>query len=364
MSSLTASRSTSSTSQSSPLGGIPLAGIALGGLPLGGIPLGGIADTPPDREPADWCDYVNQQPGFTCPATATAWTQTMLGLALQGVPLGGIPLGGIPLGGIPLGGIPLGGIAVGTPLGGIPLGGINLVGTPLGGIPLGGIDMSLSPLGGITLGSIPASAKLTIFDCPTGTFVCADTDTLAQAKAAGAIKQNAKLQDLGYYKDSSGHDITLKDLVKGLPPNTTLEDLLATVLLKTAYDWEALPLPGFPIQDFSTDGGTVTYTVSVLLNGGGPPVDSTISVHIPPGARYVPNSTQLSGGPGTIDGEPTLRRPRTSSPGTSTAWRLDTSYELTFQQSPGSAWGPRRRPRRSARRASTEPSTLPIRRPR
>ena len=190
---------------SSPLAGIPLAGIALGGLPLGGIPLGGIANTPPAQNLSDWCAYVNQQPGFTCSSGPSLNGQTMLGLALQGVPLGGIPLGGIPLGGIPLGGIPLGGIAVGTPLGGIPLGGINLVGTPLGGIPLGGIDMSLSPLGGIQLGQIPASAKLTIFDCPTGAFVCADTDTLAQAKAAGAIKQNAKLQDLGYYKDVERH---------------------------------------------------------------------------------------------------------------------------------------------------------------
>ena len=323
---------------SSPLGGIPLAGIALGGLPLGGIPLGGIAGTPSDQNLSDWCDYVNQQPGFTCSGGPSLNGQTMLGLALQGVPLGGIPLGGIPLGGIPLGGIPLGGIAVGTPLGGIPLGGINLVGTPLGGIPLGGIDMSASPLGGITLGSIPASAKLAIFECPIGNFVCADTDTLAQAKAAGAIKQTAQLQDLGYYKDANGQDITLKDLVKGLPPNTTLEDLLATVLLKTAYDWETLPLPGFPLQDFSTDGGTVTYTVSVLLNGGGPLVDSTIGVHLPPGARYVTNSTQLSGGPGTAD-EPTLQSPENELNWHANGLATDTSYELTFQAKPGLSLG-------------------------
>ncbi len=215
------------------------------------------------------------------------------------------------------------------------------MGTPLGGIPLGGIDMSpnASPLGGITLGSIPASAKLTIFDCPTGNFVCADTDTLAQAKAAGAIKQTAKLQDLGYYKDASGHDILLKDLVKGLPPDTTLEDLLATVLLKTAYDWEALPLPQFPLQDFSADGGTVTYTVSVLLNGGGPLVDGAISVHLPPGARYVTNSTQLSGGPGTIDGEPTLQSPENELTWHANGLALDTSYELTFRAKPGLSLG-------------------------
>ena len=325
---------------SSPLGGIPLAGIALGGLPLGGIPLGGIAGTPPDQNLEDWCQYVNQQPGFTCPSGQSLNGQTMLGLALQGVPLGGIPLGGIPLGGIPLGGIPLGGIPVGTPLGGIPLGGIDLTGTPLGGIPLGGIDMSpnASPLGGITLGLIPQAAKLAIFNCPTGNFVCADTDTLAQAKAAGAIKQTAKLEDLGYYKDANGQDILLKDLVKGLPPDTTLEDLLATVLLKTAYDWERLPLPGFPIQDFSTDGGTVTYTVSFHLDGSGPPANGAIAVHIPPGARYVPHSTTLAGGPGTVD-EPTLLSPENELRWNVTNMDLGTNYELAFHAKPGLSLG-------------------------
>jgi hypothetical protein len=322
---------------SSPLGGIPLAGIALGGLPLGGIPLGGIAGTPEDQNLQDWCDYVNQQPGFSCSGGPSLAGQTMLGLALQGVPLGGIPLGGIPLGGIPLGGIPLGGIPVGTPLGGIPLGGINLVGTPLGGIPLGGIDMSVSPLGGIALGDIPPSAKSAILDC-TGSYTCPDTDTLADAKAAGAIKATARLQDLGYYKDANGDDITLEDLVRGLPPDTTLADLLATVLLKTAYDWEALPLPEFPLQDFSEDGGTATYTVSFQLDGAGPPVDGEVDVHMPPGARYVPDSATLSGGPGTI-GDPTL-----SSPENELSWHLAgvdlaTSYELTFRAKPGLSLG-------------------------
>ena len=199
--------------------------------------------------------------------------------------------------------------------------------------------MSLSPLGGIPLGGIPLSAKLAVFDCPTGTFQCADTDTVAQAKAAGAIKQTAKLQDLGYYKDANGQDITLRDLVKGLPPNTTLEDLLATVLLKTAYDWEALPLPGFPIQDFSSDGGTVTYHVSVLLNGGNPPVDSAISVHLPLGARYVTNSTTLSGGPGTLEGEPTLQSPENELTWHADGLATDTSYDLTFRAKPGLSLG-------------------------
>jgi WD40 repeat protein len=349
----------------SPLGGIPLAGIALGGIPLGGIPLGGIA-TATEAENLDaWCAYINQQPGYSCASGANLAGQTMIGLALQGVPLGGIPLGGIPLGGIPLGGIPLGGIPVGTPLGGIPLGGINLTGTPLGGIPLGGINLSVSPLGGIPLGGIPLggiplggiplggiplSAKNAILICPTGTFVCADTDTLAAAKAAGAIRMTATLRDLGYYKDANGQDITLENLgyykdaqgrditlaqlVQGLPADTTLADLLATVLLKTAYDWEALPLARFPLQDFSADGGIANYTVAFTVNDVGAG-NATVRVDLPPQTRYVPNSTQISGGEGVTAAEPTLIARSNELVWSVTGVSPGTPYQLTFRARPG-----------------------------
>ena len=323
---------------SSPLGGIPLAGIALGSLPLGGIPLGGISGSTPEQNRADWCAFINQQPGFTCPNGDSLIGQTMLGLSLQGVPLGGIPLGGIPLGGIPLGGIPLGGIAVGTPLGGIPLGGIDLTGTPLGGIPLGGIDMTISPLGGITLGNIPVTAKALILNCPTGNFLCADTDTLAAAKAAGAIKATARLEDLGYYKNASGQDITLAQLVSGLPDDTTLEDLLATVLLETAYDWEKLPVPGFPLQDFSADGDIANYAVAFTVQGSGGAVEGTVGVHIPPQARYVENSTQLTGSGGAT-GEPTLNAADNELSWQVTGINQDTTYTLSFQARPGLSIG-------------------------
>ena len=336
---------------SSPLGGIPLGGIALGALPLGGIPIGGNSSATTAQNLTAWCDFINRQPGFegSCGGGASLQSQTMVGLALSGVPLGGIPLGGIPLGGIPLGGIPLGGIPVGTPLGGIPLGGINLQGTPLGGIPLGGINMSTSPLGGIPLGGIPLNARLAILNCPTGNFTCALTATLAQAAAAGAIKADAKLQDLGYYcvpgspSDPACHSgdtpIQLKDLVKGLPPDTTLEDLLGTILSATAYDWEALPLPRFPLQDFSNDGGVISYKADFEVDGFGPDTSATIIVHLPAGGRYVPGSTDVEsffdGSNAIGTAEPTL-----NAAGTELTWTvhdipLNAGNELTFDVKPG-----------------------------
>jgi Tol biopolymer transport system component len=336
----------------SPLAGIPLAGIAFGALPLAGIPIGGNASATSTQNLADWCAFINSQPGFagSCSGGSSLSGQTMVGLALRGVPLAGIPLAGIPLAGIPLAGIPLGGIPVGTPLAGIPLAGINLRGTPLGGIPLAGIDfavsplagiplaginLSQSPLGGIPLGGISAGAKALILNCPTGAFLCLNGSTLAEAAQAGAIKPGATLGQLARYTDANGDPIRiedigyycvsgtpadascrsgqtpilLKDLVKGLPPDTTLADLLATILSTTAYDWESLPLPGFPLQDFSDDGGKINYSVDFTVQGTGDTTSATVIVHLPAGGRYVPGTTNLSSDTesgGATTGEPTL----------------------------------------------------------
>ena len=126
----------------------------------------------------------------------------------------------------------------------------------------------------------------------------------------------------------------------GLPPDTTLEDLLATVLLQTAYDWEALPLQTFPLQDFSSDGATADYTVSFTVEAAGAdPVDGTVGVHLPPQARYVPDSTQLSGGDGAA-GEPTLlpadERAHLAGDRVSSPARLTRS---SFQAKPGLSLG-------------------------
>ena len=68
------------------------------------------------------------------------------------------------------------------------------------------------------------------------------------SNVGGAIKPTAKLQDLGTYLDASGQPIRLQDLVKGLPPSTSLGGLLATILTRAAYDWEGLPLSAFPLR--------------------------------------------------------------------------------------------------------------------
>ena len=330
------------TLASSPLAGIPLAGIALGAMPLEGIPLEGIGTG--DENLADWCDYVDQQPGFNCDNFTELEGQTMLGIALQGVPLEGIPLEGIPLEGIPLEGIPLAGILVGTPLEGIPLEGIDLTGTPLGVIPLEGIDMSpgpnASPLAGIPLEGIPLSAKNAILNCPTGTFLCADTDTLGEAQAAGAIKPTARLQDVGHYKHANGQDITLGELVRGLPArHVTLRSpghhpAEAGVRLGIAAARD-LPAPGLL-------GGRRHRELLGLVHRqrcswrrrrhGSRPV-------LPEQARYVEGSTELTGGPGVETDEPTLALPENELTWSVTGIAPGTPYTLAFRGRPGLSLG-------------------------
>ena len=272
--------------EGSPLAGIPLAGIALGGLPLAGIPLAGIGSTPAENLAA-WCAFINTQPGFSCTDPNSLTGQTMIGIALQGVPLAGIPLAGIPLAGIDL---------TGSPLAGIPLAGIDLEGSPLAGIPLAGIDFASSPLAGIPLAGISPAARDEILTCSAGDPACADSSTLGQAHAAGAVDPSATVGDIGYYCTPGspanadclvGHTpILLEDFVlNGLPPDVTLEDLLASLLAEAAYDWEALPLPGFPIQDFSDDGGINDYDVEFTLSGDEGRIGARVGRGQDPGRR-------------------------------------------------------------------------------
>ena len=290
-------------------------------------------------------------PGFSDFSCTDLSSQTVAGVALQGVPLGAIPLGAIPLGAIPLGAIPLGAIPLGaidladSPLGAIPLGAINFPdAAPLGAIPLGAIPLGAIPLGAIPLGAIPVLSA--VVDCTSG-FVCAGK-TLADAATAHAIKAGATLADLGTYGSAALSDlisylqahpeIQIKDIVNGLPPTTTLQDLLAALTGGAPPSWERFPLAG--LQAFAgasgASGGLVTETAtfSVQSTGTGQAV-ATLNAALPTGAFYVPNSSVLTDTTGT-QVSTNLDDP---DPGTTLSWPLalkyGDSYTLTFKVRPG-----------------------------
>ena len=116
-----------------------------------------------------------------------------------------------------------------------------------------------------------------------------------------------------------------------------------------------LPAPG--LLDGRRHG---QYTVSFLLNGGGPRSTAQSACTCPRSARYVPGSTALSGGPG-ID-----RRADADSPENELIWQiagveLDTSYELTFRAKPGLSLGTEAATAKIDATASVERSTPPTR---
>ena len=147
--------------------------------------------------------------------------------------------------------------------------------------------------------------------------------------------------------------------MQGLPPDTTLEDLLATILLKTAYDWEALPLPGFPLQDFSTDGGDGhLHGVLHAQRRAGPGRRRDRRAHSAAGARTCRTRRSSRADRARrrrADADVARERAHLARHGI----ELDTRYELTFQAKPGLSLGPSRRrakidadrPRRNRQRA-------------
>ncbi len=341
-----------------------LRGAALDSIPLDSIPLDSInlAGTALDSIPLD-------------------------SIAPQGTALDSIPLDSIDVAGTALDSIPLDSIAPqGTALDSIPLDSIDVAGTALDSIPLDSIDIAGTALDSIALDSIAPGSIDTIVDCSGGW--CDDTTkTLGDAVAADRIRDAAtighlvaalegssvSLADLiDALPDPSGATIadliaslpagtaatvadliaalvefngaTVGDLARSLPPDATLGDLLSLLLGQgqASYDWEALPLGLFPIQDFATDGATVDYELDFAVSGsGGPAVPTTIEVTLPAGARYKSGSSVLhsnfSEAPLEID------EPQQSTGSLKLTWTVDAevgaTYALSFEVRPGLALG-------------------------
>ncbi|HEX7254835.1 MAG TPA: right-handed parallel beta-helix repeat-containing protein, partial [Gaiellaceae bacterium] len=262
-----------------PLDAIPLAGLALGATPLDAIPLDAIGTNDPAENAADWCAAINAIDGYACPPLDPS-TETLIGLAIRGVPLDAIPLDAIPLD------------AIGD-----------------------------------------------LVDC-TGGF-CAPGTTLGDAAAASRLVPGATLGELVAALEP-GSGATLAHLIYGLPSTVivdgetirlTLRELFALLLGNADYDWADLNLDEFPLSDFATEGGIVTYEATFTVTGGTPSATATIHATLPEGGRYVAGSTELlkAGVPQTI-GEPDVMP-------ASLEWEaevdIDDEYVLRWKARPG-----------------------------
>jgi hypothetical protein len=156
--------------------------------------------------------------------------------------------------------------------------------------------------------NLPKVVDCTKFDCTT------PGATLAQAAAANALVPGALLRDIGAY------------------PGVTLGDVLALLLGSAPTQWESLPLEG--LQPFASEGGTVTYTAAVTIQGTGGSGLTDLSVKLPDGALYVPESTQLTlGGDAVPLAEPVQDGQDLTWSGVSLLF--DHSYQLVFKAHSG-----------------------------
>ncbi|MHB8641538.1 MAG: ABC transporter substrate-binding protein [Gaiellaceae bacterium] len=262
----------------SPLGKLPIAAVALGTVGIDGIPIDGHTGTQND---ADWCTVIHSVPGFSGFDCSLIPSTTLMGLALKGVGIDGIGIGGIGIDGIDLSSSPLRNISLDSVKG-------NLAASGIDGIGIDGIDFSKSPLANISLDALTPASRDAVVNCST-TFACAG-QTLGAAFTAGAIKPGATVGDLSSYPG-----VNLGNLGNGMPPSVTLNELLS-LLLPTIVDWSQLPA-GFPLNDYATSGGVVTFTVPFRLTGAATgTANATVTVKLSNGARFQPGSAIVSSG--------------------------------------------------------------------
>jgi ABC-type oligopeptide transport system substrate-binding subunit len=299
--------------RSSPLDTVGLGAIALGALPLDTVPILGHTDVATNE--ADWCALIRTAPGLGDFPCATVATQTVLGITLAGAPLDTVPLDTVPLDTVNL---------HGTPLDTVPLDTVDLANSPLDTVPLDTVDMTRSPLDTVPLNLLNNPGA--VADC---NLVTCTTATIGDAVAAHALKPGATLEDVRPFPG-----LTLGNIGKGMPPSVTLHAVLSLLLGRPAYDWSALPA-SFPLQDFATAGGSVTYTAHFTLAGAGARSSSTVTVKLSGGTRYVPQTATIT--PTLTPAEPTV----TEASGVETLkWRLKgvaigTTYTIRLSARPG-----------------------------
>jgi hypothetical protein len=313
-----------------PLSSIPLSSIAIAGSPLSSIPLSSIALPEPFTS---WCVFLATfGAGFECDGTyglspdsrlydlvqaVLSAYPNMASSPLSSIPLSSIPLSSIPLSSIPLSSIPLSSIAIGgTPLSSIPLSSIDIASSPLSSIPLSSIPLSsidpvTSPLSSIPLSSIPTGVvNCGLVDCGSQTLGdAADADAILTGATLGDIVSALDgflLGDLLFYGDT-----TVQDIIEALADpgavtfflsffygdvplgNVTLGDLLVALLLGSDIPWEQLPLDEMGVQFFAGTGETLHYHLFFKNGGGGPALDTVVSVELPDGFVYKPGTAIL-----------------------------------------------------------------------
>ncbi|MGH8952790.1 MAG: choice-of-anchor Q domain-containing protein [Acidimicrobiia bacterium] len=269
---------------------------------------------------------VSSIPTADVPASAL----TAGGAVNQGSVIANTGIGTIvdsPINSIPINSIPINSI---YPQG-TPINSILLVGAPINSIPINSIDLAASPINSIPINSIPINSIGEIIDC--GVFDCAAPGlTFGQVPPEAYIGTFGQLMHLLINETDELDGATLADIVAGLPPATSLADLLGLLMPPEEYPWQRMDLDASRLASFSTTPGTVRYTASLDLSTGAPLNDLEVAVTLAPGFNYVPGSTTyLPAPPPGAPGDPVIDGSvlTWSIPGVADLSTLDLSFAAT-----------------------------------
>ena len=250
---------------------------------------------------------------------------------------------------------------VGAPLLDARLNELNLFATDIGQIPLTAALDASPAVSSVLIADIPVNdanpndgaygRRDLVVDCANG-FVCSETATLGQARAAGALRTGALIQDVGRafidHTVVGEPEISLTQIAAAVSPTLDVNDVIVGSLDQTDFPWEDVDLDAAGLQDFARTGSTLDWNLGISISSarGGPgPFDTIITVTLPPGFRYfTPTPTRpapaalnsLTPVAGTASGPALSDGPA----GQVLVWNVaqlqaDTDYTLSFRTTPG-----------------------------
>ena len=157
------------------------------------------------------------------------------------------------------------------------------------------------------------------------------------------IALGASPSDVEYFMSFFYGDSTLAGVADGSPVNlgdTTLGQLLLSLLIRSDYPWENLPLSALESADVPGTG-VVTYTATFHNGGGAVPPDLVVT--LPDGFYYERGSSALSVDNGGNHSQGPIDDPDVN--GSQLTWHLPgfnvgDDVTLTFQARPGLKLGP------------------------
>jgi len=282
------------TLASTPLSSFPLSSFDIASVPLSSLPLSSFElESSPlsslQLEDFDGCSIIDGS--SDCASVAgLSGTSTLLDVAGVFGSLAASPLSSLPLSSLPLSSLPLSSF---------PLSSLEVNGAPLSSLPLSSFDLISSPLSSLPLSSLPLSSLDTTVDCR-------DCTTIGDAAVAGSIILPTPLSSL--FTDNDFLNLSLGDLYGAFSlellfgvdtlgqiedvGNLTLGQLLISLILRSDFPWETIPLARLDVQSFAADN-LVSFQTDFSIEGNDlEPI--TVAVTLSDRFAFVPGSARFT----------------------------------------------------------------------